>query len=126
MDSRNLIVCCDGTGNIWGNGHDTNVVKLVRLLVKDDRQVVYYDPGVGTTDNFPPIGVWNKVKAFARRVMGLAMAGGIYESIGQGYEFLVDNFRAGDRVCLFGFSRGAFAARSIAGIVDQFGIVRPG
>jgi hypothetical protein len=126
MDARNLIVCCDGTGNIWGNGHDTNVVKLVRLLVKDDSQIVYYDPGVGTTDNFPPIGLWNEVKAFSGRVVGLAMAGGIYESIGQGYEFLVDNFREGDRVCVFGFSRGAFAARSIAGIVDQFGIVRPG
>jgi len=126
MDARNLIVCCDGTGNIWGNGHDTNVVKLVRLLVKDDSQIVHYDPGVGTTDNFPPIGLWNKVKAFSGRVVGLAMAGGIYESIGQGYEFLVDNFREGDRVCVFGFSRGAFAARSIAGIVDQFGIVRPG
>lgn len=126
MDARVLIVCCDGTGNIWGNGHDTNVVKLVRLLVKDDRQIVYYDPGVGTTDNFPPIGLWTKIKAFARRGVGLAMAGGIYESIGQGYEFLVDNFRDGDRVCLFGFSRGAFAARSIAGIVDQFGLVRPG
>jgi hypothetical protein len=123
--TRNLILCLDGTGNIWGNGHDTNVVKIVRRLVKDDEQLMYYDPGVGTTDNFPPIGFWNKVGAYARRVVGLALAGGIYASIGRGYEFVVDNFRPGDRVCLFGFSRGAFTARSIAGLIDQFGVVRP-
>jgi hypothetical protein len=123
--TRNLVLCLDGTGNIWGNGHDTNVVKIVRRLVKDDQQLMYYDPGVGTTDNFPPIGFWNKVSAYARRVIGLALAGGIYDSIGRGYEFVVDNFRAADRICLFGFSRGAFTARSIAGLIDQFGVVRP-
>lgn len=122
---RYLIVCCDGTGNIWGNGHDTNVVKIARLLVKDDQQLLYYDPGVGTTDNFPPIGIWGKVKAYTRRFVGLALAGGIYQGIGRGYQFLVDNYRVGDRICLFGFSRGAFTVRSIAGIVDEFGIVRP-
>ena len=118
-------MCCDGTGNIWGNGHDTNVVKIVRYLTKDDQQLLYYDPGVGSTDNFPPIGLGSKVAAYARRFIGLAFASGIYDDIGAGYEFLVDNFREGDRICLFGFSRGAFTVRSIAGIVDEFGIVRP-
>jgi uncharacterized protein (DUF2235 family) len=123
---RHLILCCDGTGNIWGNGHDTNVVKIVRLLVKDERQVLYYDPGVGTTDNFPPIDLGSRITAYARRFVGLAFASGIYDNIGAGYEFLVNNFTDGDRICLLGFSRGAFTARSIAGIVDEFGIVRPG
>jgi|ERR1700733_90559 len=121
---RYLMVCCDGTGNIWGNGHDTNVVKITRLLIKDDQQLLYYDPGVGTTDNFPPIGIGSTIAAYARRFVGLAFAEGIYEDIGRGYEFLVNNYREGDRICLFGFSRGAFTVRSIAGIVDEFGIVR--
>jgi hypothetical protein len=123
---RNLILCCDGTGNIWGNGHDTNVVKLVRLLQKDDQQLVCYDPGVGTTDNFPPVGLWNRVKENVRRIVGLAFADGVYDSIGRGYQFLVDNYREGDRICVFGFSRGAFVARSIAGIVNEFGVVQVG
>lgn len=123
--SRCLIVCCDGTGNIWGNGHDTNVVKIARLLVKDDQQLLYYDPGVGTTDNFPPIDFSSRIHAYAHRFVGLAFAGGIYEDVAGGYEFLVNNYRAGDRICLFGFSRGAFTVRSIAGIVDEFGLVRP-
>jgi uncharacterized protein (DUF2235 family) len=123
---RNLIVCCDGTGNIWGNGHDTNVVKLVRVLQKDDQQLVYYDPGVGTTDNFPPVGFWDKIKENTRRVVGLTLADGLYDSIGRGYQFLVDNFREGDRISVFGFSRGAFTARSIAGLVNEFGIVQSG
>lgn len=123
---RNLILCCDGTGNIWGNGHDTNVVKLVRLLEKNDQQFVYYDPGVGTTDNFPPVGLWNRFKENARRLVGLALADGLYDSIGRGYQFLIDNFREGDRISVFGFSRGAFTARSIAGVVNEFGIVQSG
>jgi Uncharacterized alpha/beta hydrolase domain (DUF2235) len=124
--SRNLILCCDGTGNIWGNGHDTNVVKLVRLLEKDDHQLVYYDPGVGTTDNFPSVGLRNRLKENVRRLVGLALAAGLYESIGRGYQFLIDNFREGDRISVIGFSRGAFTARSIAGLVDEFGIVQSG
>jgi hypothetical protein len=124
--SRNLILCCDGTGNIWGNGHDTNVVKLVRLLEKNDQQLVYYDPGVGTTDNFPPVGLWNRFKENARRLVGLTLADGLYDSIGRGYQFLIDNFREGDRISVFGFSRGAFTARSIAGVVNEFGIVQSG
>jgi hypothetical protein len=123
---RNLILCCDGTGNIWGNGHDTNVVKLVRLLEKDDQQLVYYDPGVGTTDNFPPVGLWNRFKENARRLVGLTLADGLYDSIGRGYQFLIDNFREGDRISVIGFSRGAFTARSIAGLVNEFGIVQSG
>src|ERR1700737_318342 len=124
--SRNLILCCDGTGNIWGNGHDTNGVKLVRLLEKDDQHLVYYHPGVGTTDNFPPGGLGNRFKENPRTLVGLTLADGLYDSIGRGYQFLIDNFREGDRISVIGFSRGAFTARSIAGLVNEFGIVQSG
>lgn len=47
---RNLVVCCDGTGNVWrASGGQTNVVRLVQALHADPaRQQVFYDPGVGT------------------------------------------------------------------------------
>jgi uncharacterized protein (DUF2235 family) len=125
-ERRNLVVCCDGTGNIWGNDRDTNVVKLTRLLINDHRQILFYDPGVGTNDTYPSIGYWSPFKTRAKELMALADGGGIYENIGQAYQFLVEHYEPGDRLFFFGFSRGAFAARCVAGMVNLFGIVRPG
>jgi hypothetical protein len=121
--SRNLVVCCDGTGNIWGNNQDTNVVKLVRLLVKNDQQLLYYDPGVGTSDTYPAIGWGNRFRARTNQLLGLAIGGGVYENIGSAYGFVVDQYHPGDRLFFFGFSRGAFTARCVAGMVNLFGIV---
>ena len=45
--SKNIIICCDGTGNEYGP-NNTNVVHLYELLVRDDEQIAFYDPGVGT------------------------------------------------------------------------------
>ena len=123
---RNLIICCDGTGNIWGNEDDTNVVKLTRTLVNDDQQILYYDPGVGTSNIYPSIGWWNRRKADLSKLVGLAYGGGVYENIGEAYGFLVEHYQRGDRIYVFGFSRGAFTARCVAGMVNLFGIVRRG
>jgi len=122
---RNLVVCCDGTGNIWGNHRDTNVVKLVRSCAKDPSQIVYYDPGVGTASQYPGIGPIETAKVWAARFWGLAFGGGIYDDIGSAYAFLIRSYRPGDRIWVFGFSRGAFAARAVAGMVNLFGVVRP-
>lgn len=124
--SRNLVICCDGTGNIWGNDCDTNVVKLARILLKTNDQIIFYDPGVGTNDTYPSIGAISRAKARGKEVLALAFGGGIYENIGQAYGFLVEHYQPGDRVFLFGFSRGAFTARCVAGMVNLFGIVRRG
>lgn len=122
---RNLVVCCDGTGNVWGNWQDTNVVELAKRLVQDERQIVYYDPGVGTADGFPavswPQALWYRLRLLA----GLAFGHGVYENIAEAYRFLVLNWQPGDRIWLFGFSRGAFTARAVSGMVSLFGIVRP-
>jgi hypothetical protein len=122
---RNLVVCCDGTGNIWGNSRDTNVVRLVRACVQDDRQIVYYDPGVGTATDYPGVAVVDSLKLRLKRVLGLAFGGGIYENIAGAYLFLVRHWQPGDRIFVLGFSRGAFTARAVAGMVNLFGIVRP-
>ena len=122
---RDLILCCDGTGNVWGNRRDTNVVELAKRLVQDERQVLYYDPGVGTVNGFPAVSrlqaLWNHLRLLA----GLAFGHGVYENIAEAYRFLILNWRAGDRIWLFGFSRGAFTARAVSGMVSIFGVVRP-
>ena len=123
---KNLVICCDGTGNIWDNDYDTNVVKLTRVLVKAGDQVLYYDPGVGTSNIYPSIGWWNRMKSYSNELVGLAFGGGVYENIGEAYGFLVQHYEPGDRLFFFGFSRGAFTVRCVAGMVNLFGIVRRG
>ena len=123
--ARNLVICCDGTGNVWGNEQDTNVVRLVRACAKTPSQIVYYDPGVGTASEFPGIGWFEAFKVRIQRLIGLAFGGGIYTDIGSAYAFLIRNYREGDRIWVFGFSRGAFTARAVAGMVNLFGVVRP-
>jgi hypothetical protein len=117
--ARNLVLLFDGTGNILGNGADTNVVKLLRLLKKQDPdadgpgQVVYYDPGVGTNNDFPPAGITSRFRMVLGRLRGLAEGDGAFDNVAEAYEFLCRSWRPGDRIFLFGFSRGAFTARAV-------------
>jgi uncharacterized protein (DUF2235 family) len=123
---RQLIVGCDGTNNtLTGGCHDTNVLKLIGQLVPaDEAQILYYDPGVGSPDQLPPLGLLNEINRKRERLAGLAMGKGVYENIAQAYMFLVDNFQPGDQIYILGFSRGAFTARCVAGMVNLFGIIR--
>ena len=106
-----LIVCCDGTWNRPDDQYLTNVVLLARNLVNDwDRQMVYYDSGVGTG---------SKLDA----AVGGATGAGLEENVSQAYRFLVENYAHGDQISVFGFSRGAFTVRSLAGMVYKCGVV---
>ena len=58
-------------------------------------------------------------------VSQLAQGKGVYENIAEAYSFLVDNYAPGDQIYIFGFSRGAFTARCVAGMIHTFGIIRP-
>jgi hypothetical protein len=126
--SRNLVVCCDGTGNVWQPGPDkTNVVKLFESLIRDEHQLSYYDPGVGTPDGTlsgdSDGGLrWRDTLA---RLGGLAWGDGVWSNVAEAYTFLLRNYRPGDRIFLTGFSRGAFTARVVSGLVHLFGLVRP-
>ncbi|MDM0022095.1 DUF2235 domain-containing protein [Variovorax saccharolyticus] len=128
---RNLVLFFDGTGNILGNSADTNVVKLMHMLVKRrpyvhaQEQIVYYDPGVGTTNEFPPAGFFARTRSLWQLVKGLALGQGAFENIAEGYEFLCRTYAPGDRIWLFGFSRGAFTARAVGGMVNMYGLVYP-
>ncbi len=122
---KNLVVCCDGTGNVWKSSADkTNVVKLVESLVIDPaRQIDYYDPGVGTPD-----GLSDELsyKAMIKRVAGLVWGAGVWTNVAEAYRFLITNYQRDDRIFLFGFSRGAFTARAVSGLVNLLGMLRPG
>ncbi|MEN0014777.1 MAG: DUF2235 domain-containing protein [Solirubrobacteraceae bacterium] len=135
--NRQLVVCLDGTNNTLTAGmKDTNVLQLYEILrhQHDVGQGLYYDPGVGSASALPPTGVSGFVTEPLRRVAGLALGSGVYDNIGQAYLYLcreygrldpVDATSTLDEIYLFGFSRGAFTARAVAGMVNLFGLLRP-
>lgn len=125
--ARQLIVCCDGTNNnLTGRCKDTNVAQLVELLAPDSQdQLLYYDPGVGSAGELPEASPWDRLRQRVQRLSSIAYGGGIYENIAQAYRFLMRHWQPGDQIFLYGFSRGAFTARSVGGLVTQFGILRP-
>ncbi|HMO45261.1 MAG TPA: DUF2235 domain-containing protein [Rubrivivax sp.] len=131
---RQLVLLCDGTNNnLTGGAADTHVVLLAELLRRhpDAQRLLFYDPGVGNPGQAPGTTWWDKMRRQWERIEGLAFGRGVYDNIAEGYLFLMRHWRAGaapaddDRIFLFGFSRGAFTARSIAGMVNMFGILQP-
>lgn len=126
---RQLVICCDGTNNnLTGGLADTNVVKLVQLLalsVPDPARIVFYDPGVGNAGELPGVTVIDRFNRVKQRLVSLAFGRGVYENMEECYQFLMRNYLAGDQIYIFGFSRGAFTARSLAGLINQFGILQP-
>ena len=118
---RRLVVCCDGTGNEIGD-RQSNVLRLYRAIAQTQEQVVFYDPGVGTILDS---NAWSAWKARAKGVFGLLTGAGLDENVMDAYRFLVRNWRHGDEIWLFGFSRGAHTARILASLIRLVGILRP-
>lgn len=118
---RNIVILLDGTSNQI-SGDRTNVLRLYGSLERSDNQLVFYQPGVGT---FGLIGWWRRWQSKVRIVLGLATGAGIADNVMEAYSFLVDNYERGDRIYIFGFSRGAYTARLLAGFIRIFGLVRP-
>ncbi len=116
---KNIVLCSDGTGNSGGKGYETNVWRLFRSLDLNGHiwdptlceQLAYHDDGVGARDN--PI----------HKLWGQATGWGLTENIQQLYLFLVNNYDPGDRIYIFGFSRGAYTARSLAGLIAMCGVL---
>ncbi|MBI1206460.1 MAG: hypothetical protein GC191_04130 [Azospirillum sp.] len=117
---KNIVVCCDGTSNEFKKNR-TNVVKLFFTLVKDPIvQACYYQPGVGS---MAPPGFATAVGARIAQVAGLAMGYGLRDDISDACIFICRNFEPGDRLYLFGFSRGAYTVRAIASLLHMYGLV---
>ena len=117
---KNIVVCSDGTANEFGD-INTNVVHTYDLAIKDEEQIAFYDPGVGT-------GGWE----YDESTLGLksladqATGHGLQKNVEDAYRYLMTCYEKGDHIYLFGFSRGAFTARSLAGMLYKVGLLRKG
>ncbi len=104
--SKNVIVFSDGTGNTKKT--NTNVYQFYRALKDQPGNKCFYDPGVGS---------------FGGDILGKAFGAGLATNIKQCYDFIVSQHEPGDRLFLFGFSRGAYTVRSLASFVSLVGLV---
>lgn len=119
---RTIVICLDGTSNEPESGQ-TNVARIYELAAKNERQLAFYHPGVGT------MGARGAVTPLAKRatvLLGLVMGYGVRDNIAEAYQFLMRTYQAGDRVMVFGFSRGAYTARALTGMLRTVGLLRPG
>ena len=116
---RNLVLCCDGTGNEV-EVNLSNVLKLFRVVKRSEDQIVYYDPGIGTVSTSD---AWSRLKAQAKGVFGLLTGYGLDDNVLDAYRFLMDHYEEGDRIYLFGFSRGAYTVRVLAGFLQMVGLL---
>ncbi|KAL0577270.1 hypothetical protein V5O48_004727 [Marasmius crinis-equi] len=118
---RTLVLCFDGTGDQF-DSDNSNIVELFTMLKKDDRskQMVYYQAGIGT---YTTPQVATPFMAKISKTLDEMIAWNLHSHVMGGYEFLMQNYEAGDRICIFGFSRGAYTARSLAGMVHKVGVL---
>ena len=130
---KNIVICCDGTGNEFSapnpsknpsDGQNSNVVKLYTALCVDNAQVAYYHPGVGTMG--APAARYKWTQEWTK-IMGLAFGAGFRDNVFDAYRYLMerysDNDGDPDHVYLFGFSRGAYTVRALAGLLYGYGLL---
>lgn len=122
---KRLVVCFDGTWQLAWDPHVSNVEKLARVIAPTAphvapstdalhervHQLVYYVGGVGSSYSVD-------------RLLGGSMGLGLTTGVMNAYRFLALNFQTGDEVFVFGFSRGAFSARTLVGMLSRTGLVR--
>ncbi|KLI63585.1 phospholipase effector Tle1 domain-containing protein [Aurantiacibacter marinus] len=116
---KRLVFCFDGTWNEIDSGDATNVAKIAQAVSLSDgqiSQIVHYDEGVGTFD------FEGDLSDISNRFAG-AFGWGLRQNIIEAYTFLILNYEPGDEIYVFGFSRGAFTARSFCGLIRNVGIV---
>lgn len=134
---KRIIVACDGTWQdadsdskkiypgwqFWRKERQatppSNVARLCRCIAKDAvneegrpvSQLVFYQAGIGTS--------------YLQKISGGLAGKGITANIRDAYSFICNNYEEGDEIFLFGFSRGAFTARSISTLINTLGILNP-
>jgi len=116
---KNIIICSDGTGNAANKDRGTNVFKLFEAVDLNGHrtdplltpQVALYDDGVGT-ESFLPL-----------KLLGGAFGWGLTRNVLNLYTGLVRIYDPGDNIYLFGFSRGAFTVRTLAGLIARAGVL---
>ena len=109
--NKNIILLSDGTGNGAAKRNKTNVWQLYDALdLHRDDQVAFHDDGVGSQEFLP------------FKLIGGAIGWGLKRNVRELYKFLCRNYKTDDRIYLFGFSRGAFTVRMLAGMIDYCGV----
>lgn len=118
-NKKNIVICCDGTGNQFGDAN-SNIVKLYTALTINNEQVGYYHPGVGTM-GAPQ--ARTKIEAKLSVLKGLAFASGFMSNVEDAYRYLMETYNDGDQIYLFGFSRGAYTIRALSAILHAYGLL---
>ena len=124
-NKKKIFVFCDGTGNEFADtrgskGGNSNVVKLYTTLRVTNEQVAYYHPGVGTMGD---PGIRWAVARYWSQVKGLAFGAGFKANVLDAYRYLMEVYNDGDEIYIFGFSRGAYTARALAGLLHSCGLL---
>ncbi|OOF93563.1 hypothetical protein ASPCADRAFT_209504 [Aspergillus carbonarius ITEM 5010] len=131
---RRLVLCCDGSWQSSNHGEKniaSNIAKLSRAIGNYGlgpngeiiQQIVYYDAGVGTGTS--ATSTTGKVMAGIQKRWEGGFGRGLEENVCEGYNFIVNNWLPGDEIYIFGFSRGAYTARALAGMICNMGICFP-
>ncbi|MEM7489112.1 MAG: DUF2235 domain-containing protein [Pseudomonadota bacterium] len=109
--ARTHVVLLDGTMSTLEPGAETSIGLIYRFLTRETGHDIYYEPGIE----------WRGWANVAEVMAGV----GINHQIRRSYGFLAERWRPGDRIYLLGFSRGAYAVRALAGMIDRVGLLRP-
>jgi len=113
---KRLIVCCEGTWQKLDSPDASNVLKMTQSIRATDdsgiQQIVFYDQGIGTEGDL------------IEQIGGGAFGWGIDQKIKAAYQFLSLNYHEGDEIYLFGFSRGAYTVRCLAGLIYCAGLLK--
>jgi uncharacterized protein (DUF2235 family) len=119
---KNIVICADGTNEKFSD-RNTNVVRLYSVLDLSNpaEQIAYYHAGLGTMGAPNALSQWSKRWT---KVKGLAFGYGLTDAIGHCYSFLMDVYEPGDRLFLFGFSRGAYTVRALSAMLHFLGLIR--
>jgi uncharacterized protein (DUF2235 family) len=110
---KRIVICCDGTWQDEKADYPTNVALIAQAITAsegDVKQIVFYDPGVGTQGGLD-------------HLFGGAFGIGLDRNIIESYRFLIHNYEDGDEIYLFGFSRGSYTVRSLAGLLHWSGLL---
>lgn len=128
--SKNILIYPDGTGQRGGVCFDetrSNIYKLYRAtrvapdsIINPEQQIAYYDAGLGTQlgEGASVVRLWRTIYNFLSQATGL----GITKNIIHCYAQIIQNYQKGDRIFLFGFSRGAYTVRCLASVICFCGI----
>lgn len=127
---KNILIFSDGTGQAGGLRPDqrlSNIYKLYRATrtgpdspIDPAKQVAFYETGLGSAELGGP--AWTQPFTFARKLLSSGLGTGFTKNVADCYEAILKVYEPGDRVYLFGFSRGAYTARSVAGVMNLCGV----